>query len=103
MKGRNVNLYTLSILALAGSLAIPSVSAAQTTKVFEPSQLQEDFRIAWQALEETQSGLYRYTPKAEFDRIFDQAEKSLDHPMDFYEFYRVMMPTIAAIKGGHTT
>lgn len=25
------------------------------------------------------------------------------HPMDFYEFYRVMMPTIAAIKCGHTT
>jgi hypothetical protein len=103
MKRRNSNLRTLSILALAVSLAIPSVSTAQTTKVFEPSQLQEDFRIFRQALEETQSGLYRYTQKADLDRIFDQAEKSLDHPMDFFEFYRVMMPTIAAIKGGHTT
>jgi hypothetical protein len=41
--------------------------------------------------------------KADLDRVFDAAEKSLDHPMDSYEFYRVMMHTIAAIKGGHTT
>jgi hypothetical protein len=93
----------VSTLAIALLLFVPSVTRAQTSKKFEPRELQEDFQIARQSLEEGQSGLYRYTKKADLDRIFDAAEKSLDHPMDFFEFYRVMMPTIAAIKGGHTT
>src|SRR5215469_557339 len=90
-------------LAIALSLAVPCRSRAQADKRFEPKQLQEDFQIARQALEESQSGLYRYTKKSELDRIFDKAEKSLNHPMDFFQLYRVMMPAIAAIKCGHTT
>src|SRR5215831_9285037 len=93
----------VSTLAIALSLAVPCVSRAQTAKRFEPKQLQEDFQIARQALEETQSGLYRYTKKDDLDRIFDKAEESLNHPMDFFQFYRVMMPAIAALKCGHTT
>ena len=103
MKRVPLDLPTASTLAIGLLLLFPCVTVAQTSKKFEPRQLQEDFQIARQSLEEGQSGLYRYTNKAELDRIFDQAERSLDHPMDFYEFYRVMMPTIAAIKGGHTT
>jgi len=75
---------------------------AETTKKFEPKQLREDFQIARRCLEEAHPGLYRYTNKAEMDRIFDAAQKSLDHPMDFYEFFRVMALPIAAIKCGHT-
>jgi hypothetical protein len=103
MKRRRPDLNALDTLALVLSLAVPSMTKGQTSSVFDPKQLQEDFQIARQALVETHSGLYRYTQKADLDRIFDRAEKSLDHPMDFHEFYRVMMPTIAAIKCGHTT
>lgn len=103
MRNPSLVLATVSTLTIALVLAFPHVTGAQTTKRFEPRQPQEDFRIARQALEESQSGLYRYTKKPDLDRVFDEAEKSLDHPMDFYEFYRVMMPTIAAIKCGHTT
>jgi hypothetical protein len=102
MKKRYCALLTLSTLAIALLPAATSLAWAQTTKKFEPRQLREDFQIARQSLEEGHSGLYRYTKKAELDRIFDEAENSLDHPMDFYEFYRVMVPTIAAIKCGHT-
>jgi hypothetical protein len=102
MKKMYSALLTLSTLAIALLLAAASLVRTQTTKKFEPRQLREDFQIARQSLEEGHSGLYRYTKKAELDRIFDEAEKSLDHPMDFYEFYRVMAPTIAAIKCGHT-
>jgi hypothetical protein len=76
--------------------------SAHADKKFEPAQLWEDFKIARDSLEEAHSGLYRYTKKAELDRIFDETEKSLDHPMDFYEFYSVMALPIAAIKCGHT-
>lgn len=82
--------------------AAASPGRAQTTTEFESKQLREDFQIARQSLEEGHSGLYRHTKKADLDRIFDDVEKSLDHPMDVYEFYRVMAPAIAAIKCGHT-
>ncbi len=68
-----------------------------------PAQLAEDFRIARSALEEGHSGIYRYTSKSELDHEFDDAAKKLDHPMDCYEFYRLLATTIAAVKCGHTS
>lgn len=91
-----------AIAAFGLLLAAATLTRAQTTKKFEPTQLREDFQIARQSLEEGHSGLYRHTKEADLGRVFDEAEKSLDHPMDVYEFYRVMAPTIAAIKCGHT-
>src|SRR5579863_7188064 len=101
-KRLHIAMLYLSEVAMAFLLATPILAGTETTKKFEPKQLREDFQISRQALEEAHPGLYRYTKKAELDRIFDAAEKSLDHPMDFYEFYRVMALPIAAIKCGHT-
>lgn len=70
---------------------------------FAREKLVEDFQIARQALEEGHSGIYRYTSKADMDRVFDAALKSIDRPMDAFEFYRVMAPVTAAIKCGHTS
>jgi len=100
-------------LALAGFMVatftfaqIASVTTSQDAAAppakFTREQLREDFQIARAALEEGHSGIYRYTKKADLDHVFDEAAKSLDHPMDAYEFFRVMAPVIAAIKCGHT-
>src|SRR5262249_41622227 len=67
-----------------------------------PEKLREDFRILRSALEEGHPGIYRYTPKEVLDQRFDEAEKALDHPMNVYEFYRVVAPGVAALKCGHT-
>ena len=75
---------------------------AQAAKTFEVDQLREDFQVARKSLEEGHSGLYRYVEKAGLDRSFDETAKSLDHPMDKFEFYRVLARAIAAIKCGHT-
>ena len=102
MKNMDSTSLTLSKLALAWLILAPGLAGAETTKKFEPGQLRQDFQIARRCLEEGHAGLYRYTKKAQLDRIFDEAEKSLGHPMDFYEFYRVMASCVAAIKCGHT-
>src|SRR5438128_51900 len=81
--------FTLSTFTMTLLLAAPSLARTQTTKKFEPGQLREDFQIARQSLEEGHPGIYRHTKKVELDRIFDEAEKSLNHPMDSYEFYRM--------------
>src|SRR5689334_5561005 len=98
----NFTSLTLGTLAMTLLLAAPALASAQTIRKCEPEQLREDFQIARQSLVEGHSCLYRCTKKADLDRIFDEAEKSLNHPMDSYEFYRVMAPAIAAIKCGHT-
>ena len=102
MKTKYAALLPLSTIGAALLLEAPTRAVAQTPGNFEPKQLKEDFQIARHALEEAHPGIYRYTPKFELDRIFDEAEKSLNHPMDFYGFYRVMTLPIAAIKCGHT-
>lgn len=89
-------------LMLALSFALAQ-SAESKLPVFTREQLVEDFQIARRALEEGHSGIYRYTSKAALDRAFDQAAKSLDRPMNAYEFFRVMAPMIALIKCGHTS
>ncbi len=96
------------IHAIALALMLASNCAlAQNTEsklpVFTREQLVEDFQIARHALEEGHSGIYRYTSKAELDRAFDRAAKSLDRSMNAYEFFRVMAPVIALIKCGHTS
>src|SRR5215470_1743249 len=102
MKPILYSMLPVSAMVLTLQLTSLALVTAEAATEFTPAQLKEDFRIARHALEEGHPGLYRLTKKAEMDRAFDEAEKSLDHPMDFYEFYRVMALPIAAIKCGHT-
>ncbi|HWO00709.1 MAG TPA: S41 family peptidase [Blastocatellia bacterium] len=90
------------VFALAFSLLTVAQSSQPVPQKFERDKLVEDFQIARQALEEGHSGIYRYTNKAELDRVFDAALKSIDRPMDAFEFYRVLAPVVATIKCGHT-
>jgi hypothetical protein len=90
------------ILATLLPLLLLSAAQAQTATKFTREQLLEDFHILKQALEEGHSGVYRYSSKADMDRVFERAEKSIDRPMDAYEFYRVLARVIAAVKCGHT-
>lgn len=70
---------------------------------FTPGQLREDFRVLRQSLEEAQPGLYRHTSRGELDRLFSEAERSLDRPLDAFEFYRVLTPLAASVRCGHTS
>ena len=90
------------ILATLLPVLLLSAAQAQTATKFTREQLLEDFHILRQALVEGHSGVYRYTNKADMDRVFERAEKAIDRPMDAYEFYRVVAPVIAAVKCGHT-
>lgn len=91
-------LICLFVIVLFGSCQ----SRYDLSTKFPPDQLVHDFRILRQTLEESQPGLYRQTSKDELDRAFEKAEKSLDRPLDVFEFYRVLTPLIASIRCGHT-
>lgn len=78
--------------AMAGALAAP----------LNKNALQADFQLARRALEEAHGGIYRYTPKAELDRVFDAAARKLDRPMEAIEFQRILATAVAALRCGHT-
>lgn len=84
-------------------LAVLCLPAWMSGQVLPPAQLHEDWQIVRHALEEAHPGIYRYTPKAKLDRIFDQSSARLDRPMSALELYRVLSPAVAALKCGHTS
>jgi hypothetical protein len=90
--------------SLVAGVALAALVSAQTRPApkIEPKLLAEDFRIFRMALEEGHSGIYRYTPKAQMDGVFEAAAKQIDHPMSVLEFYRLLAPVVAKIKCGHT-
>lgn len=111
---RRLVLLAIATLGSMGLTAVPTRCTAEEPKAaaeaappsdsarFSPADLREDFRIARGAFEEAHPGIYRFTPKTEMDRVFDQAERGLDHPMTAWEFYRVMAPVVATIHCGHS-
>lgn len=73
-----------------------------TDSLFQAQQLKDDLLILRQSLEEGHPGLYRYTPKDELDKRFDEIDRRLDHPMSEIEFYMLVDPLITDIHCGHT-
>ncbi|HEX8677907.1 MAG TPA: S41 family peptidase, partial [Segetibacter sp.] len=82
-------------------LSVEGFSRATTAK-FTVEQLKEDYRLLLTSLKEAHPGLYRYTPKEEFEKQARLIENKLDHPMTEEDFYKLVMPLIANIKCGHT-
>src|SRR5688572_5569355 len=68
----------------------------------QPSQLQQDFDVLRRAVEEAHGGLYRFTPKADLDRVFAAARAKLDRPMSTLAFAATLSEALAAIRDGHT-
>ena len=93
---RSLTLHCAAGMLLAGAMA-GALSAPLTA-----SQLQSDLQLARSALEEAHGGIFRYTPKAELDRVFDDAARKLERPMEAGQFQRILAPAVAALRCGHT-
>ena len=80
----------------------PVKAAPDSSVTYTVVQLRKDLRVLREALEEGHPGIYRFTPKPEMDRAFDDAAAKLTRPLTALEFYRVLAPVVARIKCGHT-
>ena len=95
--------FLFPLICLPGIVFLAScLNAYDPSAKFTPDQLREDFEVLRRSLEEGQPGLYRHTDKGELDRLFSEAGRSLDRPLDVNEFYRVLAPLVAAVRCGHT-
>lgn len=72
-------------------------------KKYGPEQLQKDYTVFRETLEEAHPSLYWYTPKDSMDYYFNQARQQLNDSLTEADFRKVLMYVTAKINCGHTT
>jgi hypothetical protein len=92
-----------TLLALLILLSIvPAAQCHDMDETFTVAELREDFGVLRASLQEGHAGLYRYSSKAEIDRLFQVAAEQLTGPMTELGFLRLLAPVVAGAKDGHT-
>jgi C-terminal processing protease CtpA/Prc len=104
-------LFTLTIGIISAALAVAGIqtqSAAPDSRIqvlteaLPPAKTQADFDLMQKALEEAHTGLYRYSTRAEMDRVFAAQRAKLSRPATRPEFAAIVGETLARIRCGHT-
>jgi hypothetical protein len=98
MKNR---IFILLLLVLVSSCAV-SKKFNLATK-YAPEQLQEDYRIFKNILEEEHPGLYWYTSKDTMDLLFARGAGFLNDSLNERDFRKVLSFVVSKIYCGHTS
>lgn len=90
-------------------LLIPFIFSCAASRQYDPnkkypsSELQEDFALLRNVLEEKHPSLYWYTSKDSMDVLFDQSFQTISDSMTELQFgWEVLAPVLAGIRCGHT-
>jgi hypothetical protein len=103
-----MNSRTCTSLMLVLWLCQLSKAQAPTTPDIDPSplltreQAQQDVKILRAVLEEAQPALYRYTPKSEIDKKFDDAIHVIGGPRNERTMFSTLTGILSIVKDGHT-
>lgn len=95
-------LVSLFILLLLNSCAI-SKKNYYPYKKYSPAQLQQDYNLFRNILEESHPSLYWYTPKDSVDYYFSVGANMLKDSLPEYQFRNVLSYVLAQIHCGHTS
>lgn len=90
----------LLLFLLAGCAASKKYDPARK---FAPWELQKDYEIFRNVLEESHPSLYWYTPKDSMDYYFELGASKLKDSLSEYKFRYVLSYVLAQIKCGHTS
>lgn len=93
-------LPTVSSQTGAGVISVTQSSAA--IGKLTVAEAQADFDLMRKVLEESHTGLYRFSTKAEMDKVFDAQRAKLNRPLTKPEFLVLVSEALARIKCGHT-
>src|SRR6266404_2679114 len=72
-------------------------------KKYSPQQLEKDYTIFQNVLEESHPGLYWYTPRDSMDYYFDWGKQQIQDSLTEPEFKKVLSYVLAKMDCGHTT
>jgi len=98
---KTVLLYSSLLLLLSSCVA--SKSKYNPAKKFSPEQLQKDYELFRNILEESHPSLYWYTPKDSVDYYFKVGESKLSDSLPEYKFRNVLSYVMAQLHCGHTS
>ncbi len=71
-------------------------------KPIPPDKLKEDLDFLFKTIEEVHPNMYAYTSKEEFGPLRDKLYNQITEPMTQLNFSKLIGPTIASLKSGHT-
>ncbi len=91
----------LILLVLASSCSVSK--NYNPAKKYGPDQLQEDYRLFRNILEESHPSLYWYTSKDTIDYYFDKAGAQLNDSLPEYKFRNLLSMVLSQVRCGHTT
>ena len=94
-------LFRIALIVLIGTIQ-DSVLAQNEIATLTAEQARADFDFLRRVLEEAHAGLYRYSTKADMDRVFDAQRARLNRAMRKTEFMILLSETTTAIRCGHT-
>ncbi len=92
--------FVVCVIATSCGIGKSSVSAA---KKYSPSQLQKDYTLYQQILEEHHPGLYWYTSKDSMDYYFRAGKEQLTDSLTEPEFRKLLSYVTSKISCGHTS
>lgn len=78
------------------------VSSNAQNNLLSVKELQEDFKILRNNLEDVHGALYLYTSKETIDKEFENISSKLNQPMSELEFFQLLTPLHGLIQNGHT-
>jgi C-terminal processing protease CtpA/Prc len=81
----------------------PAAAAPVPAATLSVEAIRSDFDLLQHALEEAHPGLYRFSTKAEMDRMFAAERAKLERPMTRLQFREVVAETLASMRCGHTS
>ena len=97
---RSVSIILISAALLTGCVAGKGYNP---NKKFGREQLDKDYSIFRNVLEEAHPGLYWYTPKDSMDYYFQKGEQMLQDSMTEMKFRNVLTYVVSKIRCGHTS
>ena len=67
-----------------------SLTAAVHSATFSPEEVRQDLKFLYETLQASHYDLFAHTPKADYDRAYQQAYDAIKQPMDDLEAYRTL-------------
>jgi hypothetical protein len=86
-------IFTLSALAAFGQIGHNSIKKEQAL---------EDLKIFQTSLEELHPNIYRYTPKADFEKEYNNVKEQIGETITVKQFYNLVAPIITMVRCGHS-
>jgi Peptidase family S41 len=97
------NLFAVLLILFFASSCTVGKNSYNPNKKFSPRQLQQDYELFRNVLEELHPSLYWYTPKDSVDYYFEVGASRLKDSLPEYKFRNVLSYVLAQIHCGHTS